>query len=98
MTIDMVSDLFHNLPQDRSRLTNLFRRDIFDFYSKSDEYGIIFTYMWAFDCQSDWDYMNELERLFLSRNSEVFFVELEANNTDLEPHIVASMIKENFNL
>lgn len=79
MTIDIVSDLFHNLPQERSRLTNLFRHEVFEAFSKSDEYGMIFTYMWAFDCQGDWDYIHELEQLFISRDAEIFFVELEAD-------------------
>ena len=79
MTIDIVSDLFANMPEERSRLTGLFRKEIFEAYSKSDEYGMIFTYMWAFDSQEDWKYINDLEKLFLSRNGEVYFVELEAD-------------------
>lgn len=79
MTIDIVSDLFDSMPQERSRLTNLFRWEVFDAFSKSDEYGIIFTYMWAFDCQSDWDYIEKVETLFRSRGAEIYFVELEAD-------------------
>ncbi len=79
MTIDVVSDLFERMPQERGRLTELFRREVFNAYSKSDEYGMIFTYMWAFDCQSDWDYIETVETLFRSRGAEVYFVELEAD-------------------
>ncbi len=79
MTIDIVSDLFANIPNERRRLVELFRYEIFDAYSKSDEYGMIFTYMWALDSQNDWDYINNLESLFKSRGSEIFYVELEAN-------------------
>lgn len=153
MTIDIVSDLFANMPQERRRLTELFRKEIFEAYSKSDEYGMIFTFMWAFDSQEDWKYINGLEELFLSENSEVYYVELEAdyelriernktenrlfnkpskrnikkseelfrnledryrlnslegeiqkqnymriNNTDINPNIVAEMIKSRFSL
>lgn len=79
MTIDIVSDLFKNMPKERSRLTSLFRKEIFDAYSKSDEYGMIFTYMWAFNSKEDWDYINEVEDLFTSRGADVYYVELEAD-------------------
>lgn len=79
MTIDVVSNLFENMPQERVRLTNLFRKEIFEAYSKSDEYGMIFTFMWAFDSQLDWDYVSYVEDLFASRGAEVYFVELEAD-------------------
>lgn len=79
MTIDIVSDLFANIPKERGRLIELFRYEIFDAYSKSDEYGMIFTYMWALDSQYDWDYINKLESLFKSRGSEIYYVELEAD-------------------
>lgn len=79
MTIDIVSDLFKNMPKERIRLTNLFRKEIFEAYSKSDEYGMIFTYMWAFDSKEDWDYINDVEKLFISRGAEVYYVELVAD-------------------
>jgi len=79
MTIDIVSDLFANIPEERRRLIELFRHEIFDAYSKSNEYGTIFTYMWALDSQDDWDYINYLEDIFKSRNSEIYYVELEAD-------------------
>ena len=79
MTIDVVSNLFENMPQERVRLTNLFRKEVFQAYSKSNEYGLIFTYMWAFDSQEDWDYVSFVEELFVSRGAEVYFVELEAD-------------------
>lgn len=79
MTIDVVSDLFENMPQERARLTNLFRKEVFESFSKSNEYGMIFTYMWAFDSQEDWDYVSYVEHLFVSRGAEVYFVELEAD-------------------
>jgi hypothetical protein len=79
MSIDVVSNLFENMPEERVRLTNLFRREVFEAYSKSNEYGMIFTYMWAFDSQEDWDYMSFVEDLFASRGAEVYFVELEAD-------------------
>lgn len=79
MTIDVVSDLFENIPKERNRLINLFRKEIFEAYSKSDEYGMIFTYMWAFDRKEDWEYIDYVEKLFSSRGADIYFVELEAD-------------------
>jgi adenylate kinase family enzyme len=79
MSIDVVSNLFENMPEERARLTNLFRKEVFEAYSKSHEYGMIFTYMWAFDCKEDWDYVDYVEDMFASRGAEVYFVELEAD-------------------
>lgn len=76
MTIDVVSGLFENMPHERSRLTHLFREEIFKAYAPSDEYGMIFTYMWAFDQQDDWDYIHHVEELFRSHGAEVYYVEL----------------------
>ncbi len=79
MTIDLVADLFANMPQERRRLTDLFRREIFEAYAKSDEYGLIFTFMWAFDAQADWDYINWLEALFAAHGALTYYVELMAD-------------------
>jgi hypothetical protein len=79
MTIDVVLDLFENMPEERVRLTNLFRKEIFEAYSKSDEYGMIFTFMWALDTKEDWDYISEVEDIFNSVGADIYFVELEAD-------------------
>ena len=34
--------------------------------------------MWAFSAQSDWDYIDNLEKLFASCGAQVYYVELEA--------------------
>jgi hypothetical protein len=79
MTIDLVSPFFsYGTPQSR-RLIDLFRQEIFEEVSKSDLPGMIFTYMWAFEEQSDWDYIDHVCSIFESQNSEVYFVELEAD-------------------
>ena len=79
MTIDIVADLFENMPQERQRLTELFRDEIFKSFSNSNEYGMIFTCMWALDKKNDWDYINVLEKLFKDKGAEVYYVELEAD-------------------
>lgn len=47
--------------------------------SKSSLYGMIFTYVWAFDLKSDWDYIDKVCQIFESRGGNVYFVELEAD-------------------
>lgn len=79
MTIDIVNDLFESMPKEKSRLINLFRKEIFEAFSSSEEYGMIFTYMWAFDRQEDWNYINYVEELFSSKGAEIYYVELEAD-------------------
>lgn len=79
MSIDIVFDIFSNLPEERARLINLLRDEVFKAFSKSQEYGLIFTYMWAFDSKPDWDYMNQLESIFQSQGADVYYAELEAD-------------------
>ena len=45
---------------------------------------MIFTYVWAFNMQDDWEYVNKVSQLFESRGGTVYFVELEA---DLEERL-----------
>ncbi len=79
MTIDIVADLFENMPQERRRLTEMFRNEIFKSFASSNEYGMIFTCMWALERKDDWDYIDNLENMFKSNGAEVYYVELEAD-------------------
>lgn len=79
MTIDLVSQFFSYGTEQGKRLVALFRREIFEEVAKSDLAGMIFTYMWAFDQQSDWDYIDYVCSIFESQNSEIYLVELEAD-------------------
>jgi hypothetical protein len=54
------------------------REVIFEEFAKSDLYGLIFTYMWAFDRQSDWDYIESLVDIFKRENAEIYYAELIA--------------------
>lgn len=129
-------------------VTQKLREVIFEEFLKSDNVGMIFTFLWAFDMPSDWEYITTLAARF----DEVYCVELIADqavrlernktenrlknkaskrdlevsrqrllneeryrlvsnegeipfenylridNTNLEPDVVAQMIKEKFNL
>lgn len=84
MTIDLVGHFFDYSTKEGKRLVHLFRQEIFEEASKSDMYGMIFTYVWAFNLQDDWDYVNQVSQLFESRGGTVYYVELEA---DLEERL-----------
>ena len=79
MTIDIVAPYFSYGTAEGKRLVNLFRQEIFEAVSKSELYGIIFTFVWAFDSKADWDYVDNICNIFESKGGEVYFVELEAD-------------------
>lgn len=64
MTIDLLAPIFGFNPE-MWRLVNQFRKEIFESVAKSDLKGLIFTYVWAFDLQSDWNYVNKVCEIFL---------------------------------
>jgi hypothetical protein len=61
------------------RLSGLVRRELFEAFSKTNQYGLIFTYVWAFDLKQDWDFVERTCDIFASKGAEIYFVELEAN-------------------
>ena len=54
------------------------REIIFQEFAASDNYGLIFTYMWAFDQKSDWDYVEHVTNIFRKNGADVYYVELVA--------------------
>ncbi len=54
------------------------REVIFEEFAKSEHYGLIFTYMWAFNQQSDWDYVEYVCDIFRKYNADICYVELVA--------------------
>lgn len=51
---------------------------IFEEFAQSDNYGMIFTFMWAFDQQADWDYVKHVTDIFQRNGAEIYYVELVA--------------------
>jgi adenylate kinase family enzyme len=79
MTIDLVNPFFNYGTKEGKRLVKLFRQELFEAMVKSDLYGVIFTYVWAFDLESDCRYIEELSHLVESNGGTVYWVELEAD-------------------
>ena len=51
---------------------------IFEEYSKSDNYGLIYTFCMSFDHQEDWDYLHHVTGIFNDVNAEIYYAELFA--------------------
>ncbi|TAA69775.1 AAA family ATPase [Planococcus salinarum] len=78
MTIDLLEPFFGFEPE-MWKLSTMFREQIFTSFARSNKYGMIFTYVWAFDQQEDWDFVEKTCAIFEEQGAEVFFVELEAD-------------------
>jgi hypothetical protein len=83
MTIELLYPFF-GFGAETWRLSDIFRVEIFEAVSKSNLYGLIFTYVWGFDLQADWDFVDKICNVFETRKADVYFVELEA---DLEERL-----------
>ena len=75
MTIEPVIEIFG---QYNVEAINRLRQVVFEEFAKTDCYGMIFTYMWAFDQQTDWDYIEHVKSIFEPYNTEFYYVELVA--------------------
>ena len=76
MTIEPILEVFGDF---NSAAIQRCREVIFEEFAKSDRYGMIFTYMWAFDQQSDWDYVEHIKSIFAPYGTEFYYVELVAS-------------------
>jgi hypothetical protein len=83
MTIELLAPYF-GFSREMWGLANKFRQDIFEAAAASEMYGMIFTYVWGFDLQEDWDYVDKICKIFENNGAEVCLVELEA---DLEERV-----------
>jgi len=76
MMIEPVIEVFGGY---NGKAVDRLRRVIFEEFVKTDNKGMIFTYMWAFDQQADWDYVMDLAKFFEDNGAEIFCVELVAD-------------------
>ena len=76
MMIEPVIEIFGSF---NGYVTQQLREVIFHEFAKSDNEGMIFTFMWAFDMQSDWEYINHVTDIFRQQGAEIYYVELIAS-------------------
>ncbi len=79
MTIEPVLEIFGTF---NGAAISALREVIFREFAKTDSYGMIFTYMWAFDMQSDWDYLEHVKEIFAPYGTEFYYVELVADQAE----------------
>ncbi len=79
MTIELAAPFFDYGTSEGRQLVTVLREAIFKAVSKSDLTGLIFTYLWDFDSQEEWDYINHICDIFEQEGAEIYFVELEAD-------------------
>lgn len=80
MTIELVRNFFNvNSSPEGGRLNSLFRQEIFEAVAKSDLKGLIYTHMFDFDSQADFNAINRLIALYQSYNAKIGIVELCAD-------------------
>ena len=75
MMIEPVLEIFGSF---RGDVIQKLRSVIFEEFAKSDLYGMIFTFMWAFDMPSDWEYLESVKAIFGLPEEDVYYVELIA--------------------
>lgn len=75
MTIEPVLEIFNDFDVD---VILKLRYLIFEEFVKTNNYGMIYTCMWAYDSQEDWDIMNKILKIFNGVGSEIYCVELTA--------------------
>ena len=75
MMIEPVLEIFGEF---RSDVIAKLRKTVFEEFAASGQFGLIFTFMWAFDQQADWDYIERVKRVFGLPEEDVYYVELVA--------------------
>ncbi|MBQ8557042.1 MAG: AAA family ATPase [Clostridia bacterium] len=75
MTIEPVIELFGAY---NGEVTQRLRQVVFEEFAKTDNYGLIFTFIWAFSEQADWDYVEWVSRIYREAGAQVDYVELIA--------------------
>ncbi|WP_366248262.1 AAA family ATPase [Terribacillus aidingensis] len=78
MTIDLLVPFF-GFSEEMWRLSTLFREEIFQSVAKTNLPGFIFTFVWDFSSQEDWETVDRMCAIFKQQRITVYFVELQAD-------------------
>ena len=76
MMIEPVLEVFGNF---NGPVIQQLREVIFREFVKTEQYGMIFTYMWAFDMPADWEYVSHVADIFKEQGAQIYYVELIAS-------------------
>ena len=75
MTIEPVIELFGAY---NGAAVERLRQVVFEEFAKTDNYGLIFTFIWAFDVSYDEEYVRRLSKMYEDAGAQVDYVELVA--------------------
>ena len=75
MTIEPVLDVFGYFS---GQTIKKIRDIIFEDFASSDNCGMVFTFMFAFDSPYDWECLEETKKIFEPYNTEFYYAELVA--------------------
>lgn len=78
LTIELVLNVFDFGDARFRKLVGEFRRRVFEEVAASELPGLIFTYAWALDLDSDRKFIDDSCEIFRKQGAEIYFVELEA--------------------
>lgn len=79
MSIELTRKLFDYTEKEWGILNETIRQTVFELFAKGDFRGLIFTYMCAFDMQSEFDYLLNVIELFKANGASCYVVELCAD-------------------
>ena len=93
MSIEPFLELFEGMPAERASITDSVRNAVFELFARSDQDGLIFTFIWYFDDDDHKKEINDLEKMFNDNGAKVYFVELEADkNIRLERNVTENRL------
>lgn len=92
-SIEVSIKIFESGSNAQRELNKIIRQSAFQIAAKND-INMIFTFVTAFDMQSDLDYLNSLRELFEQTGGKFYFVELEADvKTRLERNVTSHRLE-----
>src|SRR5690349_8292197 len=79
MSVDLALEFFPFGSPGFGRIVRDVRRRVFEEVAASDLPGLIFTFVWALNLESDKAFIDDMVKIFDSRGASVAFVELQAS-------------------
>lgn len=79
MSIELTRKLFDHSEREWKELNESIRQKVFELFAKSELPGLIFTFMCAFDIQSEFEYLDSIISLFKENGADCHVVELCAD-------------------
>lgn len=71
MSIEPVIEIFGNK---NNKVIDDFRESVFKNFAKSDNYGLIFTFIWNFENKKTWKQVKHLQKIF--KRADMYYIEL----------------------